>query len=367
MNSQGKIRSSGRGKVFFKLVCTVFLFFGGAYSCSSEQCKDKSDPKCKDSCEKLGECQIKYFYRKDGSLIKRVRICELLKESAAGDCGKCWNEERDKEGKLLKKTCVVCNLCNSDFQCLEDGDCGESAPYCQRGKCVPCRNNGDCKDSLKPFCSKMGCLQCLSDRDCKDPLLPSCIGGQCMPCNCKEKEPNKPKCLKLKTGEVRCVQCKGDSDCSPPTPICKENTCRAECKTDRDCPSGLFCFKGKCSECLEHSDCKNPQKPRCFKGTCLCLKDSDCPSKYPVCSDKKCYACLKDRDCPPGFPICSGGICSLKPCQSDADCTLATHSSCRKLAQRKVCVGCLRDSDCEKGETCDLEAMTCKKKISTNP
>ncbi len=310
-----------------------------------------------------GECTIKYTYDENGNLSKAERSCTLLKNNDPEQCAKCRDIKKNKEGKIISKVCIVCNLCGSDFQCLSDSDCGKSAPFCQQGECVPCRSNGDCTDPLKPHCTPEGCRQCLSDAHCPNKQLPSCVDGTCLPCACPLKDPKKPKCLKLSNGQTLCVQCLKDDDCPATKPLCDtdSNTCKAECSKDSDCPSDKFCSDGRCAECSQHSDCKDPQKPRCFQGQCLCLKNSDCPSQYPICSKKTCRECLKDNDCPPGFPICSDGKCRLRPCIKDSDCPTPTHNLCRELAQRKVCVGCLKDSDCDKNSRCDLKSMTCRK------
>lgn len=310
-------------------------------------------------CEYEGTCKITYTYDSNNKW-STVRTCTLEREKARL-CGECWERQNNSDGRPTAKTCLVCNLCKRDFECIADSDCGTARPFCQTGVCVQCRGNGDCSSKDRSYCEANVCVQCRDDRDCSSENAPQCLSGICAGCSC----PTGQKCRKDSSGALFCVQCVTSADCKAPTPKCDEKTwtCKPACEKDQDCGEGKRCNEGACVECTSADDCLgDPQKPRCVEGSCGCKDASDCSIALPFCStEKRCVQCTKDADCASGFPRCLGGECQARPCNNDSQCVAVGYDKCLTFGQRRVCLGCLQDSDCATGQRCDVGLLRCIK------
>lgn len=348
-----------------RLLAIVGFLLTAVIGTACNDCKEDNPAKCETTCDRKGECDITYRHNADGAIVQMDRKCRLLSDKDEQRCAACRDQVRSEDGKNLSQTCIVCNLCNNDFQCIDNEDCQGTTPYCQRGVCVHCRDDSDClnKDATRPRCTSDGCVRCLKDTECQSKELPQCYDGLCVTCRCPTLQPNKPLCWQKADFFVECVECLEDADCKLPKPTCSRetHTCTPQCQKNSDCATDQFCHEGLCSVCKEHADCKDPQRPRCVQGACLCINDSDCGSAYPICSKQMCVECVRDGDCPVGFPRCASGQCQLKLCNSNADCTSSSdYALCRRVGRVDVCVGCTSDQDCSGGWRCDLVSFTCR-------
>lgn len=71
-------------------------------------------------------------------------------------------------------------------------------------------------------------------------------GPKSVPCSnagdCSKVDAKYQYCL-----EGRCVECIGDASC-PNRSLCKDGSCRQECKDGRDCPGDMQCASGFCAQ-----------------------------------------------------------------------------------------------------------------------
>ncbi len=152
-----------------------------------------------------------------------------------------------------------------------------------------------------------------------------------------------------------------DTDSDGLGDACDDDT---SCATDRDCPSGTFCFRGSCTgvtSCEHSEDCDVGlvcQAHVCVPASTVpgtgCDDDIDCPEglacTFGVCTPDRCYV---DDDCASG-QRCISGECldgSLPipdGCDDDSEC--ADDEQC--LFGLCVPRDCRRNSDCGSGETC---------------
>ena len=346
------------------LFTRIFGLWAGLLLFVMQACSGQEAPAPdRESNENWGTCVISYTYDNSGGFSEIRRSCAFDRRSKL-TCGDCPDENKkyDSKKRLIEKTCRVCNLGAKDFDCFDDTDCTGGKPFCDDGKCIFCRSDGDCKTKERPFCSPTGCVQCSSDTGCTDPKAPSCKGGICVACQCTD--PGKPNCLKKSDRTVVCVECTENSHCkeNKTKPRCdtKTNTCVPGCFSNQDCQTGEICDEGICKECRRDRDCTNVRRPICIEGKCQCEQNNDCPLSYRFCVNKICVECSDTRDCPRGFPACVDGACNLQNCTKDADCKDSNYPSCKPLGRDRVCVGCLKDSDCAAGRTCNLQSFVCE-------
>ncbi|MEQ8455767.1 MAG: Dickkopf N-terminal cysteine-rich domain-containing protein [Sandaracinaceae bacterium] len=133
-----------------------------------------------------------------------------------------------------------------------------------------CALNSDCAEPL--ICRLELCRrQCVASRDCGAGLL--CLGigeeegGAC-------QLPEERSCLLT-------------SDCTPGLE-CNFGTCTTVCVEDRDCSPGAQCLTDPDTEALA---CIEPQ-------TDGCIYNSDCPEGFVCGADQTCrIECREDRDC----------------------------------------------------------------------
>lgn len=341
-------------------IVACFALLALAPACSENQNNDENPDV--NRCDYQGVCVISYTDPANNGTSVSSRECVLRNESDK-ECGQCWDQRFDAQKRLLSKTCLVCKLCNTDFECVQGSECATTAPFCLEGKCVTCRTNTDCEGERR-FCSDKGqCVTCRRDSDCETDTAPQCEDGLCVACFCSRSDAKKPYCRKKDADlSVECVGCLKDEHCKAPTPRCDPSTytCIAACSKDVDCAPGQSCKDGNCQECSSHDDCKDPKLPRCVTGKCQCSDDKDCPTAFPRCVQNACIQCSSSEDCPAGFPRCNSGECLLRLCASDAECTEAKYTKCRTFGPNKVCVGCIQDTECTAGQTCNLSTFQCK-------
>lgn len=148
-------------------------------------------------------------------------------------------------------------------------------------------------------------------------------------------------------------QCSLNSDCDTPL-VCRIGFCRKECTTSRDCAVGLDCVLD--NEGL--GACQLPAEARC-------VRDSDCPSGL-VCTFGECTnecGCQPDepcRDCPPGAS-CMLRDDGTRGCFDPSTQSCVHNSNCAANDQSFVCapdqrcrVECRADSDCRFGDLCTM-------------
>lgn len=82
-------------------------------------------------------------------------------------------------------------------------------------------------------------------------------------------------------------QCVFNDDCANPL-VCAANACRAQCRSDRDCPPMFLC-----------SPSPSPEKNVCLpQGTpALCASDDDCPNGAACAANQCWWRCANDPEC----------------------------------------------------------------------
>src|SRR5262249_38606570 len=138
--------------------------------------------------------------------------------------------------------CTGCGprqVCDSSLGCVDctsDMQCAATAPFCIRGDCRPCRQNGDCGAGrvCQPRDHQCG-NPCTSNANCPqeapicNTMTGNCVGGN----EAKDCPANRPRCDEI---TKQCVACVNNSDCGATAPKCVEGSCR-QCATNNDCPS----------------------------------------------------------------------------------------------------------------------------------
>ena len=146
-----------------------------------------------------------------------------------------------------------------------------------------CVLNSDCADPL--VCRLELCRrQCVSSRDCGAGLLCLNIGeAESGACQLPEER-----------------SCALTSDCTAGL-ACNFGTCTTACVEDRDCPPGAQCLTDDASGALA---CIEPL-------TDGCIYNSDCPAGFVCAPDQSCRVeCREDRDCD-APRRCVGSFCVL--------------------------------------------------------
>ncbi|MEM1009023.1 MAG: hypothetical protein AAGJ35_08445, partial [Myxococcota bacterium] len=221
-------------KVFLSIAFCVLL-------CCCQLSEEEQKQQEQSRCDLQGTCVIDYTYNDKGDA-ELKRACDLQRDKDRA-CGDCWDIQRQTDNRIRQKTCLVCNLCVKEMDCIDDEGCKVPTPWCVEGRCVECRvaQTQDCKDNTRPFCVDRSCRQCRTNLDC--PIAtPRCQDSVCLACGCASGT----QCDRQANGNIRCVQCKQDKDCPSATPRCNvaEGRCRADCGEDQECPTGLRCVQG---------------------------------------------------------------------------------------------------------------------------
>lgn len=122
---------------------------------------------------------------------------------------------------VLSLAVVLIAGCKTKYpNCKKDTDCAEGE-YCVNNLCQQCRDNGDCPEGQE--CGEGACREidsyCQQSSDCAENQV------------CRDN---------------RCGPCLTAADCEEGK-VCIDGICDvAECRSDEDCPAGLFCKNFRC-------------------------------------------------------------------------------------------------------------------------
>jgi hypothetical protein len=111
-----------------------------------------------------------------------------------------------------------------------------------------------------------------------------------------------------------------------PSDLATDTDPGGECSMTRVCPSERpTCLGGKCVECIQPSECKDPTRAFCVGNMCTGCGGAGagaCTAPAKICdSDSgRCLECKTSADCTMDStkPICAAGKCG--PCSTDGDC-----------------------------------------------
>lgn len=330
------------------------------------------DPTCVPAqgatCPATG-CPTGYSCSAAGNVCNKVcvvdRDCDTGTVCNSGACVQCVFDSQctTVAGKPrcepTKGQCVAClepidctralgsgNYCEASTHtcapgCKVDGDCNLSqgeicngATATTPGKCVQCRNDGECNLGA-PACDPTGhCVACTEDKYCT-PGAPRCDGTtktcvKCLPANdasgtdCGYNFPDQPgvpahmdphNALVCDATAKQCVVgCKVDANCGCPVKAdgkptdCPRRWTQERCDPNKTAMDGIVGpTQGACVECNVNADCKclvkgNETKPECVgnpRGGSLNGAQCDAPSAKCV------VGCDADADCP------ANRLCSL--------------------------------------------------------
>jgi hypothetical protein len=157
------------------------------------------------------------------------------------------------------KVASVCGggICN---ECVVDGDCAESSPFCVTAgtvdaplfrTCAACQTDQQCSGAT-PHCKiEVGggrCVACVSNAECAQGI---CGDGRCV-AECDAARACKDP-FSACTASQRCEprSCASGSDCAAANAACEAGHCqRRRCMFDTDCDAGGSCVNGACYEML---------------------------------------------------------------------------------------------------------------------
>lgn len=198
---------------------------------------------------------------------------------------------------------------------------------------VPCTTDLQCKD-LNLLCSTVSgkCVQCRDAGDCDGGLF--CVAGVCggAVAGCKTNA----ECAGSSKGKIcdasrgRCVGCVTASDCADPsTSSCEANTCVSyePCDDSRDCSGAGVCDTNKrCVACNTSADCNVNGKTGlvCANSHCVssCTASESCSGATKLCdttaSEPHCTQCLSHADCA-ATQHCTKGECIADTCAAGVD------------------------------------------------
>jgi hypothetical protein len=211
---------------------------------------------------------------------------------ARNDCAlglACINETCVPASPPLSVTGKACYRveCGSDAECCANfvpaSGCGSYAAACQA-------NPNDC-DAYRRLCQ---CNRACVNELCADKEPGCSTNAEC-------SSPSSPYCV-----EKRCVGCREHGDCLEGA-RCIEGSCKAQCKTNENCPDFHACQAGTCvrSGCTTNRECSfvlGHPRGRCANGECFvgCVNDTECDAT--------------------AFEVCHSGRCTFVGCASNAEC-----------------------------------------------
>jgi Cys-rich repeat protein len=175
--------------------------------------------------------------------------------------------------------------------CIEDGNCG-AGEVCSDGVCRPgCRSDGDCPSGR--ICEAATCVDgCRIDSDCAAGQI--CEAARCRT-GCRSDQDCQNGTCDLIAWQCVGFECTSQDQCQLGQ-VCVAQHCVSGCVESRDCPPGLVCAAqldahGRCVQCLDTSDCPDPDFPRCVAYQCApeCWTDQDCPGDL-ICLDLSCQS-----------------------------------------------------------------------------
>jgi len=297
---------------------------------------------------------------------------------------------------------IAASFCLAACDDDSNSDGGKDTPAQQS-----CTSNDDCKSvEGKPICDteKKECIaepsgndepggtqdECKEDADCKDSLKPKCNSGKCEADNSTEPP-----------GEKGCTS---SEDCPEATPVCNaDGTCIEAPKVDddplKDCTGD---DKKVCGESCAHilidiencGDCGtkcDKDKETCTEGKCVSTSTDTCESKGLTTCDnasecvdtkidnKNCGTC--GNECKDG-KVCTNGTCAnVDACNNacvgdqiciDGTCKLECGNDRAACTQTNTCADLQTDSAncgtcgkaCDKSQAC--VAGSCEDRCSGN-
>jgi hypothetical protein len=288
-----------------------------------------------------------------GSCVQQPVSDSVVPEQPAGDCEvitcREGREQRasdpsDEEDDDNDCTTDTCDGSATTHVPVEDGEVcfsGSTQGSCVAGQCSVTCSDFDlsmCPGSNDP-CEQRGCknnectltpvngppvLDVMDDAgDCRQPFCTDGVLGEanddgdaveddneCTIDSCLDGVPqlelasegtacSRPGGAGRCTAAGECVECLEVSDCADPNARCENNSCRT-CDVDEDCPDGFSCDAGTCFSCTDRV--KNGSET-----------DIDC-------GNAACGACLgtpcgDEAECASGF--CVDGVCCNTECGSE--------------------------------------------------
>lgn len=297
----------------------LMVFFAGLVVMSQEGCERRTEIF-------NWSCDYGMDFDCDGTVDKNDKCYGDPGPAENLGCPKVTFEDSDGDGVVdTSDSCPTvrgdfdngCPSSNTDYECMEDVDCGEKMECNSVGYCVPadveppppeCSSDGDCDSDF--YCWDGNCIPennpppsgCASDNDC--PYGQVCRSAVCVPDT---------------------AECTQNSDCNTGE-VCVDGSCEDSeyCDADYDCPDSLICEDGCCvePECYEDVDCPSRgdvcDNGRCEEGSVSdCRVDSSaCSSGYYCGTDGYCYPEQNDDDCRDNSSLCAAGYY----CGTDGNC-----------------------------------------------
>lgn len=243
-----------------------------------------------------------------------------------------------------QKCPVLCDATLGCVNCLQNTDCGKSAPVCVAGQCVQCGSDADCPVAA-PSCYP-------NDHTCKK----ACTGNQ----DCGG---NTPIC---DATSHACVGCSSAADCKPGAPICSPTSQKCvQCAANKDCGAAApVCdvANGQCVQCLVDSQCASGQA--CIDQQCQTNPNMMCGVAGQIVCGGKCISPATDaHHCGSCNNDCGTGTCVSGQCMSNcAPNTIACGGKCLAVADLAVdpnnCGGC--NKGCNDGQYCTNSMCECR-------
>jgi MYXO-CTERM domain-containing protein len=319
---------------------------------------DDGDTDDGDGCS--GICQVEVGYACIGAPSTCEECFEDIDCDDGDDCttdactdNACGHTQAAEGSECLTGVCTSGGSC---VECVADGDCGTSGPFCntETNTCY-CEVDGDCDD--KNECTSAAC----TDGRCEYTALPS--EAECSVGHCNGDE-----------GAPACI-CETDDDCND------QNSCSTEICESHEClydyaDAGDACETGVCSE---------DDPPVCLQ----CYADEHCPSNEPWCKTEidECVECLEASHCDDTNECtldgCSNDVCSHElltgqACTGGGFCSdeaptcveCVTNANCpygRPVCDAHQCVRCTKNSDCNDRNDCTADICSADQLCLHNP
>ncbi|MCC6811637.1 MAG: hypothetical protein IT381_29675 [Deltaproteobacteria bacterium] len=284
-------------------------------------------------------------------------------------------------------------------KCNTNADCASG--FCAQNRCLTQVNCADDANASSPLCQDIGCH---TDKDCPsahyycDVPSAKCIFGAKPPCK-SDDDCGEQHCLIQDGEDNTCVDCLNTKHCAAEEgTICDVDetyTCikadeETGCTTNDNCaedPDAVaegraLCNPktGKCVECMNRSDCPNPQTASCRANKCEGGTTQDCTmAGCPTMQAPFCDAALM----PPACVGCDdpAAIADMFECPDDFKCDnmAASPTKGECVPDQPINPGnCAKNSDCpvptfmiaDATQWCDLgnaNGPTCSPCRTTSP